>query len=82
MFEVITTHTHIEMEKEIIKTLNWLIQENFHTEKTGLYKYNVYKFNRGSRRMLAYPNGEIFTLCPHEKYEEIINTQPPIDKTK
>ena len=82
MLEVITKQTNMKMEKEIIKTLNWLIQGNFYTEKTGLYKYNVYKFNRGSRRMLAYPNGKIFTLCSHEKYEEIINTQPPIDKTK
>jgi hypothetical protein len=26
VYEVITTHSHIEMEKEIIKTLNLLIQ--------------------------------------------------------
>lgn len=80
LYDVITTHSHIEMEKEIIKTLNLLIQGNLRIEKTWLYKYNVFRFNRDSRRMLAYPNWEIFTICPHEEYEKIINTQPPIDK--
>ena len=78
----IITHTHRWIEKEIVKTLNWLIQWNTHMEKTLVYKYNVYKFNRGNRRMIAYPNWEIFTLCPHEEYERIINTQPPADKTE
>lgn len=82
VFDVITTNTHIKIEKEIVKALNWLIQGNSHMEKTLVYKYNVYRFNRGSRRMLAYPNWEIFTLCPHEEYERIINTQPPADKTE
>ena len=76
----IITHTHIDIEKEIVKTLNWLIQWNIHMEKTLVYKYNVYKFNRGNRRMIAYPNWEIFALCPHEEYEKTINTQPPADK--
>ena len=76
----IITHTHIDIEKEIVKTLNWLIQWNIHMEKTLVYKYNVYKFNRGNRRMIAYPNWEIFALCPHEVYEKTINTQPPADK--
>jgi hypothetical protein len=70
------------MEKEIIKTLNLLIQWNLRIEKTWLYKYNVFRFNRDNRRMLAYPNWEIFTICPHEEYEEIINTQPPLEKFK
>ena len=78
----IITHTHRWIEKEIVKTLNWLIQWNTHMEKTLVYKYNVYKFNRGNRRMIAYPNWKIFTLCPHEEYERIINTQPPADKTE
>ena len=78
----IITHTHRWIEKEIVKTLNWLIQWNIHMEKTLVYKYNVYKFNRGNRRMIAYPNWKIFTLCPHEEYERIINTQPPADKTE
>lgn len=82
LYDVITTHSHIEMEKEIIKTLNLLIQWNLRIEKTWLYKYNVFRFNRDSRRMLAYPNWEIFTICPHEEYEKIINTQPPIDKVE
>ena len=82
VYEVITTHSHIEMEKEIIKTLNLLIQGNLRIEKTWLYKYNVFRFNRDNRRMLAYPNWEIFTICPHEEYEEIINTQPPLEKFK
>ena len=82
VYEVITTHSHIEMEKEIIKTLNLLIQWNLRIEKTWLYKYNVFRFNRDNRRMLAYPNWEIFTICPHEEYEEIINTQPPLEKFK
>ena len=82
LYDVITTHSHIEMEKEIIKTLNLLIQGNLRIEKTWLYKYNVFRFNRDSRRMLAYPNWEIFTICPHEEYEKIINTQPPIDKVE
>ena len=81
VFDVIT-NTHIKIEKEIVKALNWLIQGNSHMEKTLVYKYNVYRFNRGSRRMLAYPNWEIFTLCSHEEYERIINTQPPADKTE
>ena len=80
IFDVISKYTHIDIEKEIIKTLNWLIQWNFHIEKTWLYKYNVYRFNRDSRRMLAYPNWEIFGIYPHEEYEKIINTQPPVDK--
>jgi len=80
LYEVITIHTHIEIEKEIIKTLNLLIQWNLRIEKTWLYKYNVFRFNRDSRRMLAYPNWEIFAICPHEEYEKIINTQPPADK--
>ena len=80
LHEAITTHTHIEIEKEIIKTLNLLIQWNLRIEKTWLYKYNVFRFNRDSRRMLAYPNREIFTICSHEEYEKIINTQPPVDK--
>ena len=78
----IITHTHRWIEKEIVKTLNWLIQWNTHMEKTLVYKYNVYKFNRGNRRMIAYPNWKIFTLCQHEEYERIINTQPPADKTE
>jgi hypothetical protein len=80
LYEVIKIHTHIEIEKEIIKTLNLLIQWNLRIEKTWLYKYNVFRFNRDSRRMLAYPNREIFTICSHEEYEKIINTQPPVDK--
>lgn len=80
VFDVITSHASIEIEKEIIKTLNWLIQGNSRMEKTWLYKYNVYKFNRGSRRMLAYPNWEIFGIYPHKQYEKIINTPPPLWK--
>jgi hypothetical protein len=80
LYEVIKIHTNIEIEKEIIKTLNLLIQWNLRIEKTWLYKYNVFRFNRDSRRMLAYPNWEIFAICPHEEYEKIINTQPPADK--
>ena len=79
---VISKHANIDLEKEIKKILNWLIQGNSRMEKTWLYKYNVYKFNRDNRRMLAYPNWKIFTICQHEEYEGIINTQPPIDKTK
>ncbi len=82
LYEIITKYPNIEIEKEIIKTLNSLIQGKPCIERTWLYKYNVYKFNRASWRMLAYPNGEIFTICQHEKYEEIINTQPPTDKSK
>lgn len=80
MYEIIATYTHINLEKEIIKTLNWLILWNYHSEKTWLYRYNVYRFNRDSRRMLAYPNWEIFAICPHEEYEKIIESQPPINK--
>jgi len=80
LYNVIKTYNNIELEKEIIKTLNLLIQWNLRIEKTWLYKYNVFRFNRDNRRMLAYPNWEIFTVCPHEEYERIINTQPPIDK--
>lgn len=82
ILDAIEKHANIELEKEIIKTLNWLIQGNPRIEKTWLYKYNVYKLNRDSWRMLAYPNWEIFTICRHEVYEKIINTQPPIDKTE
>lgn len=82
LYNVITTYSHIEIEKEIIKTLTLLIQGNLRIEKTWLYKYNVFRFNRDNRRMLAYPNWEIFKICPHEEYEEIINTQPPLEKIK
>ena len=82
VYEVITRHTHIEIEKDIIKTLNQLIQWKPCMERIWLYKYNVYKFNRDSWRMLAYPNWELFTICPHEEYERIINTQPPANKTE
>lgn len=82
LYNVIKTYNNIDLEKEIIKTLNLLIQGNLRIEKTWLYKYNVFRFNRDSRRMLAYPNGQIFKICPHEEYEKIINTQPPIDKTE
>ena len=82
VFDVVTTYTNIEIEKEIIKTLNLIIQDNPRTEKTWLYRYIAYKFNRDSRRMLAYPNWEIFGIYPHEEYEKIINTQPPMDKVE
>lgn len=82
LYNIIKTYNNIELEKEIIKTLNLLIQGNLRIEKTWLYKYNVFRFNRDNRRMLAYPNWEIFKICPHEEYEAIINTQPPLEKFK
>ena len=36
VFDVIT-NTHIKIEKEIVKALNWLIQGNTHMEKTLVY---------------------------------------------
>ena len=69
-------------EKEIQKLLRCIIQDNLHLEKTGLYWYYVYRLNSDSRRIIAYPNGEIFTICAHEEYEKLINVQPPIGKTE
>lgn len=82
IFDVIKKYNNIGIEKDIKKTLNLIIQDNPHTEKTWLYRYIVYKFNRDSRRMLAYPNWEIFGIYPHVEYEKIINTQPPADKVE
>jgi hypothetical protein len=76
----IKTHANIQIEKEIQKILRSIIQDNLRLEKTGLYWYFVYKLNRDSRRIIAYPNWEIFAICPHEEYEKIINSQPPIDR--
>jgi hypothetical protein len=80
--ECITTHANIKIEKEIQKLLRSIIQDNLRLEKTGLYWYYVYRLNSDSRRIIAYPNGEIFTICAHEEYEKLINVQPPIGKTE
>ena len=80
--DAISTYNHIQLEREIQKILTNIIKDNLRPSKTEKYWYLVYKFGRScdNRRIVFYPNWEIFTICSHSDYEKIISTQPPIEK--
>lgn len=82
--EMINIYTHIQLEREIQKTLIGIINNNIYPTKTEKYWYFAYKFSRScdNWRIILYPNWEIFRLCSHNEYEKTINKQPPADKNK
>ncbi len=82
LHDAIIRHTHVQIEKEILKILTSIIEDNQYPIKTEKYWYLAYKFSRScdNWRIVLYPNGEIFKICSHDEYERIISSQPPIDK--
>ena len=80
--EVISTYTHIQIEKEIQKILTNIIQDSLYPFKTEKFWYLAYKFSRScdNWRIVLYPNWEIFKVCSHGDYEKVINTQPSVNK--
>ena len=82
--DVINSQTHIQFDNWIQNLLLSIILTNLKPEKSKWHSYLSYKLNSSfdSRRIIAYPNGEIFTVRPHDEYEEIINKRPPVDKRR
>lgn len=78
--EAIICHASHRIEKDIQKILVFTINGNECFEKTGVYWYYTFKLNCW-RRILWYPNKEIFTICSHEDYDHIRDyVEPPKDK--
>lgn len=77
----IETHAGFRIEKDIRKIFAFLINWNECFEVTW-NDYYVFKLNCG-RRILWYPNWEIFKICSHTDYDYIINNvKPSKDKRK
>ena len=78
--EAITHHANHPIEKDIQKILVFTINGSDCFEKTGVYWYFTFKLNCW-RRIIWYPNWEIFTICSHEEYDHIRDEiEPPKDK--
>lgn len=84
LMKAITTQTHMQFDNGIQVLLLKMIQTNLKPEESKKYWYFSYKLSNwyDARRILAYPNGEIFTICPHSDYETYINNKPPLGKRK
>lgn len=80
--DAIISHTGYRIEKDIQKILAFLINWNDCYEKVWVYNYYVFKLNC-SRRIMWYPNWEIYKICPHAEYDNIRDcVKPPKDKLK
>ena len=84
LMKAITTQTHIQLDNGIQVLLLKMIQTNLNPEESKKHWYSSYKLSNwyDARRIVAYPNGEIFTICPHSDYETHINNKPPLGKRK
>ena len=84
LMKAITTQTHIKLDIGIEILLLKMIQTNLDPEESKKHWYFSYKLSNwyDARRIVAYPNGEIFTICPHSDYETHINNKPPLGKRK
>lgn len=84
LIDVTRTKTHIQLENGIQSILTKIIQTNLKPEESEWRWYLSYKLNPSydAWRIIAYPNGEIFTICPHDEYEKLISKKPPIDKRR
>lgn len=82
--DAITTQTNVKLDSGIQSLLSKIIQANLSPEKSKKNWYLSYKLSRGfwARRIVMYPNGNIFTICSHDEYEEIISKEPPADQKK
>lgn len=82
--EAIKSQTHMQLENAIQDNLSKIIQLDLRPEKRGWKWYLSYKLSSSvdARRIIAYPNGEIFTISSHDEYEEIISKKPPVDKRR
>ncbi len=80
----INTQTHTQFDNWIQNILSGMIQTNLKPEKSRWQWYLSYKLSPScdARRIIAYPNWEIFTIRPHDEYEEIISKKPPVDKRR
>lgn len=79
--EAIRHHANHPIEKDIQKILVFTINGSDCFEKTGVYWYFTFKLNCW-RRIIWYPNWEIFTICSHEEYDHIRDEiEPPKDKS-
>lgn len=80
----ISTHTHVQLDSWIQSILTKIIHNNLKPEESEWKWYLSYKLSRwyDARRIIAYPNGEIFTICQHDEYLEIISRKPPVDKRR
>lgn len=77
--ETINTHAPFRIEKDIQKILVFTINWTNCFENVGTYY--TFKLNCW-RRIMWYPNWEIFTICSHTDYDDIReNVKPPKDKT-
>ena len=84
LINVINTHTHAQFDNGIQNVLWKMVQLNLKPEKSEWKWYLSYKLSPSydARRILAYPNWEIFTICSHDEYEKIINMKPPVEKRR
>ncbi len=84
LINAINTQTHTQFDNWIQNVLLGIIQANLKPEKSRWQSYLSYKLSAScdAWRIIAYPNGEIFTIRPHDEYEEIINKKPPVDKRR
>lgn len=84
LIDVTRTRTHIQLENGIQSILTKIIQTNLKPEESEWRWYLSYKLNPSydAWRIIAYPNGEIFTICPHDEYEKVISKKPPVDKRR
>ena len=80
----INTQTHTQFDNWIQNILSGMIQTNLKPEKSRWQWYLSYKLSPScdARRIIAYPNWEIFTIRQHDEYEEIISKKPPVDKRR
>ena len=79
--ESILWHASHRIEKDIQKVLVFTVNWTDCFEKVGVYWYYTFKLNCW-RRIIWYPNWEIFTICSHEEYDHIReDVEPPKDKT-
>ena len=78
--ESILWHASHRIEKDIQKVLVFTVNWTDYFEKVGVYWYYTFKLNCW-RRIIWYPNWEIFTICSHEEYDHIReDVEPPKDK--
>lgn len=84
LINVINTHTHAQFDNGIQNVLSKMVQLNLKPEKSEWKWYLSYKLSPSydARRILAYPNWEIFTICSHDEYEKTINMKPPVEKRR
>ena len=81
LHESILGHASHRIEKDIQKVLVFTVNGTDCFEKVGTYWYYTFKLNCW-RRIIWYPNWEIFTICSHEEYDHIReDVEPPKDKS-